>query len=664
MAAVSGQLIFKKIYRMYYKDLVQSSSSNCTLFLVKIRSFSSNPEDQFIQQSNVPTLHFQPSLPRLPIPDLLKTCERYKRAQKPLLNKEDYQNTKSLIKEFCKKDGAELQKILKNEDAQNKHTSYISGPWFDMYLSDRKPLPINYNPFLVFINGERPEYNKQVVRAANLVVSSLRFKKSLDSNLLEPEVFHLDPRKSDTRWFRTFTGALPASLSWYGAYLLKAFPLDMSQYNNLFNTNRIPQIGKDKLYHDGSQKHILVLKNGNAYIFDVIDGNGNIVDPSIIYVCLQYINSNQDRTDYPVGLLTTSDRDKWAISRKYIESLGNDEVFRLIDGSLFVLALDSENGGCKEENLVRAFLHSDGTNRWFDKSFSLIVAADGVAGINFEHSWGDGVAVLRYFQDIFKDSNSKPRVHPDTQCTIDPSKIVRKLEFKLDDNAKNLISEVKQNYSKTYTSLGVKCLEFNKFGRNLCKKHKMSPDSVMQLAFQLAYDLLHDKQVATYESCSTAAFKHGRTETMRPCTVETKEFCEAIKLSKDSSKSELREMMTKCSSTHGNLIKEAAMGQGFDRHLFALKRLADLNGRKIPFFQDPAYTLINHNILSTSTLSSDIVFLGAFGPVVNNGFGIGYSIWEDRLGAIVTNYDDFSDGSGFISCLETSLKRIYDILKN
>jgi carnitine O-palmitoyltransferase 2 len=30
------------------------------------------------------------------------------------------------------------------------------------------------------------------------------------------------------------------------------------------------------------------------------------------------------------------------------------------------------------------------------------------------------------------------------------------------------------------------------------------------------------KTVATYESSSTAAFKHGRTETLRPCTIATK----------------------------------------------------------------------------------------------------------------------------------------------
>lgn len=53
--------------------------------------------------------------------------------------------------------------------------------------------------------------------------------------------------------------------------------------------------------------------------------------------------------------------------------------------------------------------------RWFDKSFSLIVSKDGVAGLNFEHSWGDGVAVLRYFQDIYKDSINNPQIHPDTE---------------------------------------------------------------------------------------------------------------------------------------------------------------------------------------------------------------------------------------------------------
>lgn len=38
-----------------------------------------------------------------------------------------------------------------------------------------------------------------------------------------------------------FFRLIPRSLAWYGAYWYKAFPLDMSQYNRLFNSTRIPR---------------------------------------------------------------------------------------------------------------------------------------------------------------------------------------------------------------------------------------------------------------------------------------------------------------------------------------------------------------------------------------------------------------------------------------
>ena len=45
--------------------------------------------------------------------------------------------------------------------------------------------------------------------------------RSLNSNYLEPEVYHLNPKKSDSKFFRTITGALPSLISCYGAYLFK-----------------------------------------------------------------------------------------------------------------------------------------------------------------------------------------------------------------------------------------------------------------------------------------------------------------------------------------------------------------------------------------------------------------------------------------------------------
>ena len=50
-------------------------------------------------------MHFQPSLPRLPIPPLEKTCQRYMNAQLPLLNGEALDNTKKLIDDFISGQG-------------------------------------------------------------------------------------------------------------------------------------------------------------------------------------------------------------------------------------------------------------------------------------------------------------------------------------------------------------------------------------------------------------------------------------------------------------------------------------------------------------------------------------------------------------------------------
>lgn len=179
------------------------------------------------------------------------------------------------------------------------------------------------------------------------------------------------------------------------------------------------------------------------------------------------------------------------------------------------------------------------------------------------------------------------------------------------------------NAQELDNSYAIDILLTNGIGKSICKRNRVSPDAVMQLAFQSAYYKLAGKYTATYESCSTAAFKHGRTETVRPCTRATANFCDNLHINKLSNK-ELRPLITECSILHSQLTKEAAMGQGFDRHLFALKYLAAKQGRPTPsMFQDACYEAMNYNKLSTSTLAAPTVYAGGFGPVVQDGYGIG-----------------------------------------
>lgn len=65
----------------------------------------------------------QDSLPKLPIPELEKTCSRYLEALSALQSPREQEETKAAVQDFLKTDGPVLQERLKNY-ASSK-TSYI-----------------------------------------------------------------------------------------------------------------------------------------------------------------------------------------------------------------------------------------------------------------------------------------------------------------------------------------------------------------------------------------------------------------------------------------------------------------------------------------------------------------------------------------------------------
>lgn len=432
-----------------------------------------------------------------------------------------------------------------------------------MYLTARDSIVLNFNPFMAFNPDPKSEYNDQLTRATNMTISAVRFLKTLRAGLLEPEVFHLNPAKSDTDTFKRLIRFVPSSLSWYGAYLVNAYPLDMSQYFRLFNSTRLPRRTRDELVTDEKARHLLVLRKGHFYVFDVLDHDGNIVSASEIQAHLKYILSdNSPAPEFPLAYLTTENRDVWAELRQKLVSEGNEETLRKVDSAVFCLCLDD----FPIEGLVHlshSMLHGDGTNRWYDKSFNLIIAKDGTAALHFEHAWGDGVAVLRFLNEVFKDSTQAPAISPQNQpARTDSSAAVQKLTFKLSDALKTGISTAKERFDAIVKTLTIDFIQFHRGGKEFLKKQRLSPDSVAQLAFQMAFLRQYGQTVATYESCSTAAFKHGRTETIRPASIFTKRCSEAfVREPSQHSVGELQQMMAECSKYHGQLTREAAMGE-------------------------------------------------------------------------------------------------------
>ncbi|XP_019851983.1 PREDICTED: carnitine O-palmitoyltransferase 2, mitochondrial-like isoform X1 [Amphimedon queenslandica] len=320
-------------------------------------------DDYYIQESKIPTLHFQASLPRLPIPELADSCSRYLSAVQPLVSESEFQTTQKLAKDFSKEgsDGSELQKRLMERDKMNKDSSFIADFWYDMYLKDRRSIVLNHNPFLTF--NDDPRNPSQADRAAQIVFAAVRFRNSLSDGVLRPEVFHLNPEKSDKSWFNLLR-FIPQSFSWYGAYMINAFPLDMVQYKKLFGTTRLPYKERDELVTTSDSRHVIIMRNNHFYEMEVIQSDGSPLLITDIHAQLEAIL--QDSTpspSHPLSLLPSLDRTDWAEARQLLVSDSQNALqLEKINSALFVLSLD-DTTPTEPKEAMSVFLHNYGLNR-------------------------------------------------------------------------------------------------------------------------------------------------------------------------------------------------------------------------------------------------------------------------------------------------------------
>lgn len=618
-------------------------------------------DDDFLEKSIIPTMHFQRSMPRLPIPKLEDTVERYLNAQKPLLTTEEWMEAKDVADHFRDYEGRSLHSLLDELDyTKLGDSSYISEPWFDMYLRDRRSVVLNHNPFI--LTTDDPHTTDQLTRASKLIHNALRFKKSLDNSVLKPDVFHLNPKRSETKYFQRLAKYTPQDYSWYIAYLFNAYPLDMSQYKNLFNSTRVPWTEKDKLKSSPEGRQILVIRNGNMYLFDAIKPTGSLVSKDDIHKNLyEIMTKSNEKVAHPLPVMTSEHRDTWAAVRYYLEQdPTNAELLDKVDSALFGVFLDDED--CNDEfDATRMFLYGDdGSSRWFDKSFHMAISKNAKMAINFEHSWGDGVAVVRFLNETI-EASAKDTFVP--SGSADGETTVQELNFNIDEVSEKYIEGAQAVHIERTSGLKLSASRTEGFGSKDLKPNKLSPDSMIQLAFQMAYYRQNGKFVPTYESASTAGFKHGRTETLRPCTVETVACCEAFEPTHSAGPEEMMSLLKEASTKHSKLTKEALMGQGFDRHLFAMKKLAEDCERYVELFDDDAYKNLNSIILSTSTVFSPNIQMGGFAPVTPNGYGISYIVHEDWCGCNATSYPDSPDVNEFTELVSSSLRDIQAVVE-
>ncbi|CAG8593642.1 2288_t:CDS:2 [Paraglomus occultum] len=610
------------------------------------------------------TFQYQDKLPKLPIPPLEDTLERYLAAVKPLQSNKEHERTLAAVKEFATGEGPVLQeKLLKY--AEDK-SSYIEEFWYESYLHYSDSVVLNLNPFFVLEDDPTPAKNNQVIRAASLIISSLKFVHALRTETLEPDVF-------------------------------RGIPLCMSQFERLFGTSRLPTENGCIMQTEAQSRHIAVICRGQFYWFEVLNGDNQVcITEKELVANLKTIKQDAQQTPvveaakHAVGILSTENRKVWAGLRDILEqSSENKDALKVLDSALFVVCLDevspttgdevSENMLCGTYKIEQGVQVGTCSNRWYDK-LQIIVCENGSAGVNFEHTGVDGHTVLRFVSDIYTDtilrfaqtinSHTKSLFHSSShtrqQRNSNGTQIIdttpKKLEWTLTPEVQTGIRFAESRLSDLILQNEIAVLEFNTYGKHLITNHQLSPDAFVQMAFQAAYYGLYGSIECTYEPAMTKAFLHGRTEAIRPVSTESVEFVKLFWT--DAPGVEKLKSLRKAITAQVNLTKLCSKGLGQDRHLYALQciwqrdHLGKINEDKIPsIYKDSGWQTLNHTVISTSNCGNPALRLFGFGPVVADGFGIGYIIKEEGI-ATLKNY--LLD----VRLLLLSEKRSHDLMRN
>lgn len=538
-------------------------------------------------------------LPRVPLPTLEESCERFLEWCAPLLTPEQLEETKTAVDEMLRPGSTAraLHAALEKYDKTPGVYSWLDEFWPTRYLGRRDRIALNANFFFLFKDSEQD----QLTRAADLIAGAVDYKLLLDAEALPP-----------------------ASM--------RGHVLSMEQNKYLFSETRIPGKEQDtiRMQYPSDARHIAVFYKGHIFKLDVLTSASQPYSRTDLQAGLQEI-MNRGATavadNEAVGHLTTKARAEWAETRQQLLT-DNQAALDTIETALFCVCLE-DIAPKSPKQASDQLLHGNSANRWFDKSISLIVFANGQAGINIEHCGLDGTTILNFVDAILATT-------PEGRAEATPSTPqVEEIIVTLSDTIKGEIQAAADSFREYAHGVATETVSFDDFGANNVKALGMSPDAFAQMAYQLAHQRTKGMIGATYESIATRHFNHGRTEAMRVVTPEILEFVKTIE-DPEASRETKQAAFRAAAEKHVARAKQAQMGHAPEQHLWELQLLQKRRGEELgapdrmPLYDSPGWTIMRDDYLSTSSAPSVNVQYFGFGSTSNHCIGIGYVMLPDH----------------------------------
>ncbi|SCU85629.1 LAFA_0D16798g1_1 [Lachancea sp. 'fantastica'] len=647
------------------------------------------------------TFEFEHQIPVLPIPDLGSTFEQLETCIKPLNVADGYHRHHQHAENEYKLYSA-ISRFLKSEVAQKLQSKLLELNLQGSDLLDSSQLDIYShaltreiegdvlprNPFLV-LSPDAVEGIEQHDRAAVLCHSALKFISALRRGVLPPEKDHSGTPLSMLPYTALFgtTRCLPSVKTENRGNCDEAASLCDSQASKFSNDYEITE----KTHP--SSTHIVVISRGQYYTLEVLNSeNAPLYDDDALSQVLLSILADSTELEHlahntALGSFTACSLKQWKHARVLLEKQCPTEL-AVMDSALFVLVLDeSSTASDPSRECKRLFYGSSTVNeqgvwqgsccsRWYDK-LQLVVTKDAKASVIWDSLTCDGSAIMRFASDIYADSVLRLAREIDDSSVFSlwdspsatnacPSKRVKKLVWELSDTMKEVVSMSESNLADLVCRHDI--VQKNiPYGRNIAHRLGVNPDSMIQVAIQLAHFTLYGKMSSTFEPVSTRAFRNSRSAFVPVQNQQIFELCQLYNSNLLDEHSKVEMFVSMC-DIHRKSVGVSKRGLGFEKHFNMLRYLyqhyrkfqinltpEDLEVASDVFDSDLISPLSNPEIIAAHCGNSAVTGFG-INPAVPQGFGIGYSLGPDRCELTVTS--QFRQGGRFLSALKKILDQM------
>lgn len=555
--------------------------------------------------------HLTTDLPVLPVPSLDESLEGYRKSAAALLDASAEAEVNQAISDFAIGQAPALQQTLNEYASAMAETgsNWMAEQWLEHYLTNRGPLLLSTN---VTYQLNLPTQTTGVERVVELLQRIGRIHIVQATRDTPPEVDADGQRLSMDAW-AAFNGGI-----------------------------RMPGVDEDRWVRAGTgatYRTVGILHLGRMWEVPLTGSDGKLLDASQLRVSVEYVLAQTQPATYSfagfsaLGSAVLAEDAPW-------DTTENRSVHDRLANMLFTITLDP-NADDDAYTLQRWAFHPG--NAWVYKPISYQASIDtNLLTASVERSVLDPGTLATAVARMQQVDVELVETQSDNQLTRAAELIWQDTEY-----------DLSEYHRKAHQMRAERVL----VRRDQQLPYDISHDILAQLMLMIAQQLTYGTIRAHNQLCDMRHFRAGRTEAIRPVTLEAVSFVNNLVRGKGSE----QHFFAALAANH-DWIEAAKAGKGFDRHLFMLRHIGtELGGDNAALFTEHTDALEDFIITSTAG-GLDEIFRAVAAPSVEHGFAVHYTPYSSGTEFMVTWFQGTPQAEAFYQNLKPAAELLYDFI--